>query len=214
MNILEKLFGSVARVKVLRLFLLSPDKVCAQKEAATVLKVSKKSISKEIRFLSAIGFLKHAIRVDTRSIKKGKKIKVVKIKIAGFRLSPTFPFILALRNLLITASPISREKMLKFFKSKGKIKLVALGGIFSQDFTAETPSTEADSKLDLVVVGALKKNKVEGFIKNLESEIGKELNWTLLTQMEFEHRMSMQDKLLRDLFDYPHEFLINKLGLE
>lgn len=212
MNILEKLFGSVARVKVLRLFLLSPDKVFASKEAAVVLKVSKKSVSKEIRFLSAIGFLKRAMRADSKSVKKGKKIKVVKIKIAGFRLSPTFPFILALRNLLITASPVSREKMLKFFKSRGQIKLVALGGIFSQDLAIETQET--DPKLDLVVVGALKKNKVEGFIKNLESEIGKELNWTLLTQLEFEHRMSMQDKLIRDLFDYPHEFLINKLGLE
>lgn len=214
MNILEKLFGSVARVKVLRLFLLSPDKVFAQKEAATVLRVSKKSVSKEIRFLGAIGFLKRAMRADAKNVNRGKKIKIIKVKITGFKLSPTFPFILALRNLLITASPISREKMLKFFKSKGQIKLVALGGIFSQDFTAEMPATEADTKLDLVVVGALKKNKVERFIKNLESEIGKELNWTLLTQLEFEHRMSMQDKLLRDLFDYPHEFLINKLGLE
>ena len=176
----------------MRLFLLSPDKVFASKEASKILKISSRAVSKEIRFLSAIGFLR-------------KKPK-------GSQLSQTFPFILALRNLLITASPVSRERMAKFFKTKGKIKLVALGGIFSEDLASGIP--DDNSRLDLVVVGALKKNKVEGFIKNLESEIGKELNWTLLTQLEFEHRMSMHDKLLRDLFDYPHEFLINKLGVE
>ena len=212
MNILEKLFGSAARVKVLRLFLLSPDKVFAAGEAARVLKVSAAHAAKEIRFLAAIGFLKNAIRTDTSGEGKGKKTKIIKTKVRGFQLSPTFPFILALRNLLITASPVSREKMLEFFKNKGQIKLVALGGIFSED--SSLGLTEDNSRLDLVVVGALKRSKVESFVKNLESEIGKELNWTLLTQLEFEHRISMHDKLLRDLFDYPHEFLINKLGVE
>ena len=194
MNILEKLFGSVARVKVLRLFLLSPEKVFSSKDASKILRISSRAVSTEIRFLNTIGFLK-------------KKPK-------GFHLSQTFPFILAMRNLLITASPVSREKMLQFFQSRGKIKLVALGGIFSEDLTAVGAAPEDNSKLDLVVVGTLKKNQVESFIKTLESEIGKELNWTSLTQLEFEHRMSMHDKLLRDLFDFPHEFLINKLGVE
>jgi len=209
-NTLEKLFGSAARVKLLRLFLLSPDKVFASAETTKVLKISKTAAKKEIRFLLSIGFVKKAVRRDILIVKNRKKTK--KIKVAGFMLSQTFPFILALRSLLVTASPISREKMLQFFKSKGKIKLVALGGIFSDDLTGGFPSD--DSRLDLVVVGALKRAKVENFIKNLESEIGKELNWTLLSPPEFDHRMGMHDKLLRDLFDYPHEFLINKLALD
>ena len=212
MNTLEKLFGSAAKVKLFRLFLLSPDKVFAAAETTKVLKISKNSATKEIRFLLSVGFIKKAVRKDILTIKKGKKTKTKKIKVAGFMLSPTFPFTLALRSLLVTASPVSREKMLHFFKSRGKIKLVALGGIFSDDLTGGFPSD--DSRLDLVVVGALKRAKVENFIKNLESEIGKELNWTLLSSLEFDHRMGMHDKLLRDLFDYPHEFLINKLALD
>lgn len=211
MNTLEKLFGSAARVKLLRLFLLSPDKVFTADETAKVLKIPKAASGKEVRFLLNIGFLKKASRRDLVSVKTGKKIRTAKIRVEGFMLSPTFPFILALRSLLVTASPVSREQMLQFFKSKGKIKLVALGGIFSDDLMDGFPSD--DSRLDLVVVGELKKTKVENFIKNLESEIGKELNWTLLSSLEFDHRMGMHDKLLRDLFDYPHEFLINKLGL-
>ena len=212
MNTLEKLFGSAARVKLLRLFLLSPDKVFTAGETSKVLKISKDSAVNETRFLFSVGFLKKGSRRDLFMLKKGKKLKTFKIKIDGFALSPAFPFTLALRSLLVTASPISREKMLQFFKSRGKIKLVALGGIFSDDLMDGFPGD--DSRLDLVVVGELKRVKVENFIKNLESEIGKELNWTLLSSLEFDHRTGMHDKLLRDLFDYPHEFLINKLGLD
>ena len=190
MQILEKLFGSAYRVKLLRFFLLSPEKVFTSKEAAKVLKIFSKSAAKEIRFLRSLGFLK-------------KRPK-------GFMLSQTFPLLLSLRNLLINASPVSREKMLKFFKNKGKIQLLVLGGVFANE-NLEMADVVA-THLDLLIVGGIKRGAVERFIKKIEAEVGKELNWTLLGQLEFEHRMSMHDKLLRDLFDYPHEFLINKLG--
>lgn len=208
MNILEKLFGSAARVKVLRLFLLSPDKVFTAKEAARLLKISKTVSSKEIKLSESIGFLKTGSRIDEVLKKLKTKNKIRKRRVSGFILSQTFPFLLALRNLIVNASPVSREKMLKFFKNKGRIKLLAFGGIFSEN------SSESSARLDLLIVGELQRGTVERFIKKLEAEIGKELNWTLLSSLEFDHRIAMHDRLLRDLFDYPHEFLINKLGVE
>ncbi|MDO8523175.1 MAG: hypothetical protein Q7S12_02725 [bacterium] len=212
MTTLEKLFGSGIRVKLLRLFLLSPEKVFTSAEAAKIIKVPLESVSSEMRSLAALGFTKKAVRRDRFEIKKGNKIKIIWRKIEGRRLSSTFPFILALRNLLITARPISREKMTKFFRSRGKIKLVALGGIFSEDLAGGFRGD--GTRLDILVVGDLKKGQADSFIRGLESEIGKELNWATLSSAEFEHRISMHDRMLRDLFDYPHEFLINKLGLE
>ena len=191
MQILEKLFGSAYRVKLLRLFLLSPEKIFTAKEAARILRISSKSASKEIHFLRSLSFLK-------------KRPK-------GFVLSQIFPLLLPLRNLLINASPVSREKMLKYFKNKGKIQLLVLGGVFANE---NLEISDAATHLDLLIVGGIKRGAVERFIKKIEAEVGKELNWTLLGQLEFEHRMSMHDKLLRDLFDYPHEFLINKLRVE
>ena len=213
MQTLEKLFGSGARVRLLRFFILSPEKVFAAKEAAKILRVSSGAISKEARFLKSIGFLKQAARIDEVFKKNRKKQKILKKRIKGFQLSKTFPYLLALRNLLVNASPVSREKMLKFFKNKGKIKLLILGGVFSNDFALDSELDGSDM-LDLLIVGELKRGAVERFIKNVEADIGKELNWTLLSASEFDHRLSMHDKLLRDLLDFPHEFLINKLGIE
>lgn len=192
MNILEKLFGSAARVKILKLFLLSPEKVFTSKEAGKILKISKNSASKEIRLLTSVNFLK-------------KRPK-------GFQLSQTFPYLLALRNLLVSVSPEPRERMLRFFKNKGKIKLLVLGGVFSNDFAVDT--LDSSGRLDLLIAGELKRGAAERFIKKIEADVGKELNWTLMSAPEFDRRLAMHDKLLRDLLDYPHEFLINKLGVE
>jgi putative NADH-flavin reductase len=119
---------------------------------------------------------------------------------------------LALKNLLVDASPASRERMLKFFKNRGKIRLLVLGGIFAGDFSGDR-LMDAE-RLDLLVVGETKRTATEKFIKKIEAEVGKELNWTLMSTPEFERRLAMHDKLLRDLLDFPHEFLINKLGVE
>src|SRR3989338_8413872 len=148
MQVLEKLFGSGARVKLMRFFILSPEKVFTPKEAAKVLRISSRPASKEVRFLRSLGFLK-------------KRPK-------GLVLSQTFPYLLALRNLLINASPISREKMLNFFKNKGKIKLLVLGGVFSNDFALDS-GLDGSDRLDLLVVGEPKRAAVERFIKKIEA---------------------------------------------
>lgn len=192
--------------------MLSPEKVFTSKEAALLIKGMPAQAVHEIRSLRSLGFLEKGSRKEVKYLKGKNKIKIIRKKIDGVRLSSTFPFILALRNLLITARPISREKMTQFFRSRGKIKLVALGGIFSEDLAGGFRGD--GTRLDILVVGDLKKGQADHFIRGLESEIGKELNWAALTNTEFEHRMSMHDRMLRDLFDFPHEFLINKLGLE
>jgi len=191
---------------------LSPEKVFAPREAARLLRISSSAVSKEIRFLKSIGFLKRATRIDEVIKKSRKKQKILKKRIRGFQLSQTFPYLLALRNLLVNASPVSREKMLKFFKNKGKIKLLVLGGVFSNDFAPDAQN--GADYLDLLIVGELKRGVVERFVKKIEAEAGKELNWTLMSALELDHRLAMHDKLLRDLLDFPHEFLINKLGIE
>ncbi len=212
MNILEKLFGSGARVKLLRFFLLSPEKIFEPKEAAKILRVSSGSASREARFLLSIGFLKKASRTDVFVKKNRNKSKIIKKRVKGIQLSPTFPYLLALRNLIVGALPASRERMLKFFKNKSKIKLLILGGVFTDDFSVDI--LDGSGRLDLLIAGELKKGAVEKFIKKMEAEVGKELNWTLLGTREFEQRLAMHDKLIRDILDYPHEFLINKLGVE
>ena len=170
----------------MRVFYLNSEKPLITKEISKMAKLSSRAVSKESKFLLSIGFLK-----------KGSKKSLV--------VSETFPLFSALRNLIITASPASRENLLDFFKKHKKIKLVSIGGVFMD-------SAPSESDLDLLVVGnGIKKGAVEKFVKKMESEVGKEINWSFLSLAEFNDRVAMRDKFLRDFFDSPNEFIKNRI---
>jgi len=87
-------------------------------------------------------------------------------------------------------------------KNAGQIKLIAIAGLFIQD---------PDSRLDLLVVGdKINSRSLENTLRNMEAEIGRELNYAFFETDDFEYRLSMYDKLIRDVLDYPHEMVVNK----
>ena len=91
------------------------------------------------------------------------------------------------------------------FSAAGKIRLLLVAGIFIQD---------NDSRADLVLVGdRLKRGAIERAVKSMEAEIGRELNYAVFETSDFLYRMEAYDKFIRDLLDYPHEKIINKLGI-
>ena len=79
-------------------------------------------------------------------------------------------------------------------------------GIFIQNW---------ESRIDLLLVGdELNLQKIEGVIKVIESEIGKEIAYSAFETHDFEYRYGIHDRLVRDVFDYPHVTLIDRLGVE
>ena len=187
----------------MRVFYLNPENVVTQKTAAKMAKVSARVASREIKLFLTTGFLKKDTFFEEITTKKGKKIKSKKIH--GFVVTETFPFFSALRNLVISALPFSREEILNFFKKYRKIKLVCVGGVFMN-------SSFDEQVTDMLIVGnGIKRGVLERFIKKLEPDVGKEINWTILSLAEFNERLAMHDKFLRDFFDSPNERLINKI---
>ncbi|MEK7134977.1 MAG: hypothetical protein AAB735_01015, partial [Patescibacteria group bacterium] len=59
----------------------------------------------------------------------------------------------------------------------------------------------------------IKPAKFNNFIKKLEAEIGKEISYALMTTKEFHYRYDMYDRFVRDLLDFKHEKLLNKLKI-
>ena len=108
------------------------------------------------------------------------------------------------------ASLLSIPLILKtFFKPlkneyrEGLVLFSVLAGIFINS---------ESSRADLLLVGdKLKKARLNNFFSWLESEIGKELNYVVMSTDEFKYRMDMYDRFVRDILEFPHEKLINKL---
>lgn len=203
MEILSKLFGTEAKVKIMRLFLFNPDTVFEIGSIADRVKEDPTRVRKEILGLDKISLIKKKI-VGKAEVKNGRKTET-RVTSYGYYLNRNFSYLAPLQNFLINAKPLQPKEIVKKVTQLGTVKLLIIAGVFIQD---------AESRVDLLVVGDnIKKTHLENLMKTLEAEIGKELKYAYFTTADFGYRLSMYDKLIRDILDYPHEKIVNKLGL-
>lgn len=190
METLSRIFGNETKVKILKLFLFNQEKIFSIKDISIRVKSDTSKVRREMSLIEKMGLVKR------RSMKKGH----------GFIVDQQFPYLVSLQNFLINVEPLQPKEIIKKFSKTGSIKLIITSGVFIQ---------ELESRADLLIVGdGLKKSKLENTIKTIESEIGKELRYAYFTTEEFKYRLSMYDKLTRDILDYPHMKVLNKLGIE
>lgn len=186
------LFGSLARVKLLRLFLFNPRQSFTQSEVTSRARVTTSEARSEFTQLCKAGLLKRTVsrKGNSRTIR--------------YTLNAEFEYLAALQSLLLNA-PARGENIVERIKGFGTLKLVILGGVFIGDW---------DGRLDILVVGdRVQERRLKLAIDKLESEIGKELRYALLTTQDFYYRYNMSDKLVRDVMDYSHKIVLDRLNM-
>lgn len=189
MDHLSRLFGSAARVKLLRLFLFNDDLTFLATEAAFRARLTKDVARKELTALTKAGILR----------KKTGKSPV------GYSADKRFPHYDALRVFLRTTTDVSDSAIVTSFKKAGTVKLVVLSGLFTGAL---------ESKLDVLIVGdRMEERPLATAIHALEAELGRELRYACFTTEQFKYRIGVYDRLLRDVFDYPNRVIVDKIGL-
>lgn len=203
MGPLEKLFGSSARVKLMRLFLFNPDEVFAPTEVRAKIGISSNIIQRELsRLASAKLIVKGSEWKEVSRKVRGRPVKQKK-RIRGWRLNKEFPYIDTLTPLLLSNKPSQKKKIAQYFRGIGSVKLLVLSGFFAQN---------NQSLVDVLIVGdRLKKRVILQALRSLELELGKDLRYTAIKTTDFYYRRNVHDKFLRDVFDYPHEVLVDKI---
>lgn len=205
MDILERIFGSVAKVKIIKLFLFNRESAFDSAEVALRAQVSIGTARKEINNLFRIGFIKQRSYTKELKQQKNRRVTIVRKRSNGWVLDQKFPHIEALEQFLGSVNPFKHKDMIDRLSRAGKIQLLVIAGVFLKD---------PEARVDLLVVGDnLKEGMMENIIKTIESEIGKEIRYAIFETSEFKYRHAMFDKLVRDILDYPHEKIINKLNL-
>lgn len=197
MEILGKLFGSEARVRVLRLFFLSPDTGFDTRDVAIKTKTKSTLVRKELSLLFSIGVIKrHGFYKEVG----GKKKKII-----GWSFDKTFHHRGELKDLLVSTDLVKKNEILSRFKHAGNVKLLIIAGIFIKSDS---------SRIDIFIVGdKLKRGVIDNIIRSLEAEAGKELRYSVLDTAEFRYRLDVYDKFVRDILDYPNEVVVDKLGV-
>ena len=204
MDILGKLFGSSARVRLMRLFLMNTEEVFDKTEMGKRSKISGGTLRKEIKLLEEIGLIKSRVVVKMRPKPSGKDGVLEKKKVTGYGLNVSFPYLTPLKSL-VTEIALGKEDVAGRFRNCGQMKLIIVSGIFID---------ESDSRVDILIVGdKLKKPIIEGVLRRLEAELGKELTYGVMETTDFEYRFGIYDKFIRDVIDYPHLVVLNKLNL-
>lgn len=206
MESLGKIFGSRHRVKIMRLFLFNSSSTFDVDDVVCRTKTPSTYISKELHMLTKIGFLRKKSfikKTPGRITKKNQKPPMKKTKKIGWALNTKFNIVEPLRVLLLDSELVNEKDLTKRIKKTGTIKLLVLSGVFTYDL---------DRKLDLLVVGNnIKKDLLTKEMATLESEIGRELRYGVFTVDEYKYRITMYDKLIRDIMENNHIKLINKI---
>ena len=204
MENLGKLFGSAAKVKIMRLFLLNPEQGFEVKDIAERSRVTSVAVRKELSALSAAGLIKRRSFIKEWTEKKNKKEVLKKKRVSGWFFRPEFKYKEALRGLVLDTEFVDLQQLGRKLKSLGKMKLIIAAGVFIK---------EPESRLDLLVVGdELRRQPIDTMIRMLESEIGKELSYAVFDTSDFLYRANMYDKLVRDVIDSPYEKILD-LGI-
>ena len=185
--ILENLFGSREKMRLLRFFLLNPEQEYGTAEVAKRNMLRPKAVRSELEILKKIKFV----------IKRTKKRKIYYI------LNQNFIFYPELKNLISKANIYPDSNGLSRIKNIGNIKLAVVSGAFIN---------YNKSKADMILVGdGISRAKLKNLMNSLEAEIGKEVDFVTMTHDEFKYRLNMLDKFILEFLEGPHEEVINKI---
>lgn len=209
-HLLEKLFESVPKVRLLRLFARNQDQLFTFENIVRRSQIRRAQARRELKKLLALGLIKQRVvglkeEVTRKYGKKSTKTFIKTKRTKVYFANPEFRLLPELQDLLTKDAFASRKKLLLRAKGLGKIKLLILSGIFVNSNTSRT---------DILIVGDhVRQAKLEKFLAELESDIGRPLHYTLMNSEEFAYRLDMYDRFLRDILEFPHEKMINKLKI-
>ncbi len=167
---LNALFGSETRAKILNLLLLDPDKKYALRQMAKEIGVSAPVLRKELSGLRDFGLARE----------DGEFWGVDK----DFIIFPE------LRALVAKAQVLSSQKFLDGLKKISDPIFLAMTGIFTGDTLVKT---------DILLVGPVKKRPMLKLVTELEKDLGREINFTIMDETEFYYRQEVMDIFLYNI---------------
>lgn len=183
---LEKLFSSKVRVKLLATFLAGKPKPYYVRELTRRLDENINAVRYELANLKKMGLL------DSRRL-KGKKYYYPN---TDFKLFPE------LKRLIFRAG-LEGSKYTKDIEGLSGIKFACLSGKFiGLD----------DSPVDLFIVGRINKKALLRIIKRMEVGLGEEINYTVMPLSEFIYRQEMHDRFIDDILNAEHLKIVDSLG--
>ncbi len=196
---LEHLFGSLTRIKLLRLFYGNPERAFFVRELSRTIEIQLNAVRRELANLEEIGIVKQTEFGKSKEEEAGtERSKYYKIN-TGFFLHEELGALLEKTQLLEERNFIDLLK-----KRGGDIKVMILTGYF-------TNSTDVGT--DILFVGDVKTMAVAKVMRDFEKFLNRSIRYTILDEKEFSERREIGDRFLYSIFEAKHIFAIDELKM-
>jgi len=182
---LAKLFGSDARVKVLSLFMLNAGNEYYLREIAQETRLAIRSVQRTVENLTEIGILQRE--------KRGNSVY--------FRLRDDVPILSELKAIFLKTVGLGALLRQMLAEQEG-IEIAFVYGSVAKG------EEEASSDIDVAIIGDLSSRQLTSELVKLERELGREINATVFTPIEWHSRKEKRDHFVRTLIQEPKIFLI------
>lgn len=191
---IDALFGSKTRVKLLHLFLNHPGQSFYVREITRVIDEQINSVRRELANMLEVG----VIQSDTADNK------------LYYEVNQRYEFYLPLRAIFanepisvpnqVAAKDIVNEQYLEAIRGLSGLRVAVVAGVLMKD---------SKSSVDVLLVGAPSPAKVKEVIALIEKGEGREINYSVLTYEDFYYRLSVRDRFITEIINTKHTVVVD-----
>ena len=186
---IDALFGSKTRVKLLHLFLNNPGKAFYVREITRLIDEQINSVRRELANMLEVGII--------TSNNTDNKLY--------YEVNQRFDHYMPLRAMFadqkitsVSQQVTDDNAWLKELRGLSGVSVVILAGVLVKG---------SASSVDLIVAGDMSKKKLAAIIKDIEAAEGRELSYSVLSYDEFYYRLSVRDKFITTVLSNRHVVL-------
>ena len=188
---IDALFGSKTRVKLLHLFLNNPGKSFYVREITRLIDEQINSVRRELANMLNVGI----ITSDTADNK------------LYYEINQRYEFYVPFRAIFADQKMVKGEEVAgrqtawySLLEELVGVRLILLAGVLVKGST---------SAVDLLVVGNTQPAKLKSIVKQIEKSEGREINYTVMSYDEFYYRLSVRDKFITEITNGKHTVLLD-----
>src|SRR5882672_140888 len=185
----EQLFGSKTRVKLLQLFYSNPNRSFYVREITRKIDEQINSVRRELANLLSIGIIASDTTNNRLYYEVNQEYGYYAPLKAIFGQGGDAPAAAVLepgeepKKTVATASNVERDKI----KALGNVEVALYTGQFTRD---------ESSGIDALIVGDINQHALQKFMAELEAQEGKEIRYTVMPAQEFSYRLQIKDRFI------------------
>lgn len=203
---IDQLFGSKTRVKLLKLFLSNPNRSFYVREMTRKIDEQINSVRRELANLLSIGIIK-SDKVNNKLYyevnQKSKYYDPMRQLFGNSAVIKDGP-----KSKKADGKPVKKVSpqldMASQVKNLGTIHMALLTGSFTRDDTVG---------VDMLIVGDVTQARVNKFISKLEKDEGREILYTVMKRDEFDYRIDVNDRFLNKVLDSKYTVIVDEDNL-